>query len=200
MAFLAAHELFLLLAPMCYTTTASVWMACTSQSQPQCLESDLGTTWFFVVLPQTKTGVWRDIKETWLPLGSLQQGLWFHVSPIQVTVLLGEFYTVFMFSFLGLLCGFWNKHIQHFYLRRVNQLCRVAKSGQNESVESGLNIRSSESILILLSFFEFIFSLRSLSTIQQLQLSVAAGLVGSIGNSAICPQGVTWPWSFSAAN
>lgn len=106
MAFLAAHELFLPLALVCYTTTASVWMACTFQSQPQCLESGLRTTWFFVVLPQTKTGVWRDIKGMWLPLGSLQQGLWSHVSPIQVTVPLGVFYTVFMFSFLGLLRGF----------------------------------------------------------------------------------------------
>lgn len=104
--FFAAHELFLPLAPVCCTTAASVWMACASQSQPQCLESDLRTTWFFVVMPQTKTGVWRDIKGTWLPLGSLQPGLWFHVSPVQVTVLLGVFYTVFMFSFLGLLWGF----------------------------------------------------------------------------------------------
>lgn len=85
----------------------------------------------------------------------------------------------------------WNKHIQHFYLSHVNQLYRVAKSGQNKSVEYGL-ITQNTIILILLSFFLIIIYFQPpLSTIQQLQLSLATRLVGSIENIAICPQGVT---------
>lgn len=81
-------------------------MSCAPQSQPQCLQSGLRTTCFFVVSPQTETGLWRDIRGTWLPLARRRHGLWFHVSPIQVTGLLGVFDTVFMFSFWWVLCEF----------------------------------------------------------------------------------------------
>lgn len=156
------------------------------------LEYVLRTTWFFVVLPQTETGVWRDIKGTRLPLGCLHRGLQFHVSPIQVTVLLGVFSTVFKFSFLGLLCGFGTKHVQHFYLSHVNQLCRVAKSGPSKV--SGVLSEHPQQLKHFLCccrlFFKFIFSLRSSSTIQQLQeLSPEpTGLVGSIEHRHLSPR------------
>lgn len=114
MAFLAARELLLPLAPVCHTAAAPARMA---RARPMsALEYVLRTAWFFVVLPQTETGVWRDIRGTRLPLGCPHRGLQFHVSPIQVTVLLGVFSTVFKFSFLGLLCGFGTNTFNTFIL------------------------------------------------------------------------------------